>query len=145
MALKNERDSRGLTPVQAAFVDGFTGNVAETARLIGAGEGYCSNLMCKPEYAHVRRCLFDKVRAERAALSGNVVASRLERLAFWTEIMREASVETKDRLKASELLGRAHMDFVEKTVLETAGPIQVGVVKGLDERIKQIQNMEWLE
>jgi len=145
MAMMVERDARGLTPSQAAFVDGFTGCVTETAKITGLAPGYCQALMSDPKYAHVRACLYDKVREERSRRHGRVVASRLERLSMWTSIMRDKKQFTKDRLKASELLGRAHMDFVEKTVVETTGPLQVSVVRGLDERLEILRKADWLE
>ena len=121
MAMMVERDARGLTPSQAAFVDGFTGCVTETAKITGLAPGYCQALMSDPKYAHVRACLYDKVREERSRRHGRVVASRLERLSMWTSIMRDKKQFTKDRLKASELLGRAHMDFAPSRCRWSAG------------------------
>lgn len=146
MAMKLERDPRGLTPVQSAFVDAYAGNVVEAARLIGFSEKYCQNMMSKPEFWHVRQAIRDRVNTDKSG-NGEIVASRLERLAFWTDVMRGNNAEVKDRLKASELLGKAHMDFVEKTVVETSGQVQVSVVRGLEERIAQltVAEADWLE
>lgn len=141
-----QRDHRGLTPTQARFVDAYTGCQKETAKLIGTTEQYAKDLMSKPENAIVRQLIWEKVQREREAITGNIVASRLERLTFWTEVMRTPAFEMKDRLKASEILGKAHMDFVEKHIIEGGpSPVQVGVVRGLDERVNQILGRDWLE
>ena len=46
------------------------------------------------------------------------VATRAERQAFWTEIMRDGEAAMKDRLRASELLGKAAGDFLERVEVE---------------------------
>lgn len=51
------------------------------------------------------------------------IADAAERQAFWTSVMRDPSVDMRDRLKASELLGRAGGDFVER--VETESSIRV--------------------
>ena len=40
-----------------------------------------------------------------------LIATREQRLSFWTETMRDADTDMRHRLKASELLGRACGDF----------------------------------
>lgn len=46
------------------------------------------------------------------------IADRNERMAMWTETMFDPDQPMKERLKASELLGKANCDFSEKKVLE---------------------------
>lgn len=48
------------------------------------------------------------------------IAKRKDRQRFWTLVMTSNEVEMKDRLKASELLGRSQRDFVERR--ELSGP-----------------------
>jgi len=63
---------------------------------------------------------------EAAAASDSSIADALERRRFWTTMMRSdgtdgrPALEPKDRLKASELLGKAGGDFV--TRVEQSGP-----------------------
>ncbi|GGO32659.1 terminase small subunit [Deinococcus humi] len=59
------------------------------------------------------------------------IASRAERQQFWTSVMRgepqgDEPPRFADRLKASELLGKAQADFVERHELtgQAGGPIQ---------------------
>lgn len=148
------RDERGLTPSEARFVDAYTGNAFETARAIGVTEDHCRKMSRTPR---VRQALLDRVREERESDMATAVADRLERMAFWTSVMRGETItnpdtgekvivtEMKDRIKASELLGRACMDFVEKKIVESTSEVRVGAVKGLEERINQVLDRSWLE
>lgn len=52
-----------------------------------------------------------------------LVASGEQRQRFWSEVMWDAEAEMKDRLKASELLGRTQADFVERR--EVVGGVAV--------------------
>lgn len=45
------------------------------------------------------------------------IATRDERLRFWTAVMRDLKADMKHRLKSSELLARVHGDFVEQPVM----------------------------
>jgi len=64
------------------------------------------------------------------------IATAADRQAFWTSIMRgsagegEGPLRINDRLKASELLGKAQGDFIEKR--ELSGVVGVGKVKARD-------------
>ncbi len=64
------------------------------------------------------------------------IANLQERQRFWTGVMRgeiatgkdsdgNEVFEMKDRLKASELMGRSQMDFVEKRQVEFDGSLQI--------------------
>jgi hypothetical protein len=64
------------------------------------------------------------------------VATREERQAFWTSVMRgEEGAEMSERLKASELLGKSQLDFKERVEVEvTANPrMAVRAALGLGE------------
>jgi len=60
---------------------------------------------------HIRRAI------DARAAAGPEVAARQERQAFWTAVMRgrvPGRVAMKDRLRASELLGKSQGDFLER-------------------------------
>ncbi len=42
------------------------------------------------------------------------VATREERQQFWTKIMNDTGEDMRDRLRASEILGKSQGDFVER-------------------------------
>jgi hypothetical protein len=58
-----------------------------------------------------------------------------QRQRFWTEVMEDPKLDTQTRLKASELLGRAECDFVERKIVEgpNGGPVLVGVAVAVKE------------
>ena len=58
-----------------------------------------------------------KLRSQRlrAALVSPSIADRKERMELWTDIARDGGEKTADRLRATELLGKAQGDFIERT------------------------------
>ena len=140
------KDENGLTELQAKLVDLYDGDVKSTAELAGCSPQYAHRLLTGGESGCVTRAL--KARLEKERLEG-LVADRIERMAFWTTIMRGAvTEETKDRLKASELLGKAFMDFVDKHIVESKVDATVSAtIRGIDERVAQIKaatELDWL-
>ena len=83
---------------QAALVAGYS---AKTAPFIGA-----ENLK-KPQI-----CQAIQEREEQEARAR--IAPRQKRQAFWTAVMLDESQEMRDRLRASELLGKSEGDFLER-------------------------------
>ena len=53
------------------------------------------------------------------------IADRDERQRFWSEVMRDDGQAMRDRLRASDLLGRSTGDFVERHEHSQKGPIQL--------------------
>ena len=51
----------------------------------------------------------------RTALVSPSIADRKERMELWSDIARDGGEKTADRLRATELLGKAQGDFVERT------------------------------
>ena len=47
-----------------------------------------------------------------------LIATREQRLSFWTQVMLDGDTDMKHRLKASELLGKASGDFTIRTDLD---------------------------
>ena len=117
-----------LTPKQQAFVDAYTGNGTDAARAAGytgtdgALAVSASKLLKLPK---VR----EAIDARRARENSGLIASRAERQEFWTKVMKAEESEMRDRLKASELLGRSEADFVDRTELTGAdgGPVEVSI------------------
>lgn len=60
----------------------------------------------------------ERVSELRALIERDAIADASERRRFWTETMRNKDGDMKDRLKASELIGRADGDFVERKKIE---------------------------
>ena len=51
----------------------------------------------------------------RAALVSPSIADRKARMELWSDIARDGGEKTADRLRATELLGKAQGDFIERT------------------------------
>ena len=126
-----------LTGEQKTFVDLFTGNLTDTAKIMGIGFKAADTLY---RYAHVKQAIRERFEEGCHPL----IADRDERLAFWTSIMRNDSEETGMRLRASELLGKANLDFGERKIVEAQITTTVPKTE-LDERIAGIKAADdWL-
>ena len=111
-----------MTPKQERFVAAYEGNATEAALKAGYSK--------KTAYAQGQRLLknveiADAIRQREKKNIDKVIAPRLERQSFWTATMRDEGAEMKDRLKASELLGKSEGDFLDRTEItgDKGGPI----------------------
>lgn len=102
-----------LNPRQRAFVRGVAEGLCDSEAYIQAGY--------KARGASARsgaaRLLTNaNVNAALNAIQQTTpeIASRADRQKFWTEVMYDGNASMKDRLKASELLGKAGADFTER-------------------------------
>lgn len=105
--------TRPLSPKQQAFVEHYAacGNATEAAKAAGYSEKYARQntpkLLQNTTVQAALTALTEKAASER-------IATAIERQEFWTAVMRADEgyeAEMKDRLKASELLGKAQTDF----------------------------------
>jgi len=115
-----------MTPKQQAFVEHYAacGNATEAAKEAGYS---------KPNQQGPRLLVNVGIQAALTALTDKASSARIadakERQEFWTAVMRAeaaqqfAEAELKDRLKASELLGKAQLDFIEKVEMKV-GPLE---------------------
>jgi len=112
-----EKRKRKLTPKQEKFCLAYIdcGNASEAYR-----QAYNAEKM-KPET--IWRKSFDLLESGKVAarinelrekMESEVIATVQDRMQWWTEVMNSDETEMKDRLKASELLGKAQGDFVER-------------------------------
>ena len=108
------KESKQLTTKQRLFVQYYTGNSAEAARKAGYKDkradaiGY-ENLR-KPE-------IIEAIRNRQEIEERPHIMSREERQAFWSEVAKSSEQDMKDRLKASELLGKSEGDFLDRIKL----------------------------
>lgn len=105
-----------LSHRQQAFIENYTGNATEAAKLAGysAATAYSSGqrLLKQPQIA-------EAIRAREQERQAPNIANREQRLAFWTAVMRDPDESTRDRLRASELLAKAQGDFLIKIAEES--------------------------
>lgn len=104
---------RGLTTRQRRFIEVYNGNATEAARIAGY-EGDDNTLgVTGHELLRNPKIKAEIDKREEANLK-SLIATREERQKFWTEVMKAQEQDMKDRLRASELLGKSEADFVEK-------------------------------
>jgi phage terminase small subunit len=112
---KSPAADRPLTANQQKFVDAYSGNATEAARIAGYSH---------PEVAGCRLLknakIASAIRERQVKEAEPHIATRQDRQKFWTEIMHgrlaDAEPDLRDRLKASELLGKSECDFSEKII-----------------------------
>jgi hypothetical protein len=98
---------RSFTVKQQRLIDCYAGDIQEAAKKAKICYGYARQLLTKSNIlAAIKNRQETEVRPKD-------IADRQERQAFWTKIMRDRKEETKDQLKASELLGKSEADFTE--------------------------------
>ena len=128
----------GLTAKQQAFVEAYDGNATQAALKAGysprtAGVIGNENLK-KPEIAAA-------IAERNAPASSARIATREERQAFWTGVMRDPAEKTQDRLRAAELLGKSECDFVEKVELNGTLEATLGVVFDSEQRRRLLKSL----
>lgn len=100
-----------LTAKQRLFVEIYDGNATKSAIKAGYSERTADRigpeLLSKPHVAEAIR-----VRM-RSSMIG-IIADREQRQAFWTRTMLDEKAPLRDRLRASELLGKSEGDFLER-------------------------------
>lgn len=114
-------DAAELTEKQRRFVEAYMGEAAGNATEAARQAGYAGDdiTLASVGYENLRK---PQIRAaiESRAEEDPLVATRFDRQRFWTRVMVGKEFDgdeppaMKDRLKASELLGRSQLDFVER-------------------------------
>ena len=112
--------TKKLTVKQQKFVDAYDGNGVQAARQ--AGYKGSDNTLAVVAIENLRKPNVVKAIEEREKKPTiKRILSREERQALWTSIAQgeleddpDTAISIKDRLKASELLGKSQADFTEK-------------------------------
>ncbi|MBR1602306.1 MAG: terminase small subunit [Ruminococcus sp.] len=132
-----------LTQKQQAFIECYTGNATEAAKLAGYSEAtaYSSGqrLLKQPQIA-------EAIRAREQERQAPNIADKEQRFAFWTSIMRDTNESTRDRLRASELLAKAQGDFLIKIAeeneahIDLTAAVRLALLERMAERRRQEEN-----
>lgn len=109
----------GLTVKQKRFVEAYTGNATEAA----VKAGYSVKTAYAIGQENLKKpVIISAIQTREKERMGNTIADRKERQEFWTSIMRDQDAETKDRTRASELLGKSEGDFLDRTEVTDKSP-----------------------
>ena len=102
-----------LTVKQKRFVGLYNGNGVQAAR--EAGYKGSDNTLASVAKENLRKPhILVGIIAREQDKTGHKIATREDRQEFWTKTMYNPDLEFKDRLKASELLGRSQADFLNR-------------------------------
>lgn len=96
-----------MTDKQQKFIDCYCGDIKEAADKAEISYGYARNLMTKSDILEAIK------NRQETEIRPKDIADRQERQEFWTTMMRSVTKDAKDRLKASELLGKSEADFTD--------------------------------
>lgn len=114
-----------LTPRQQAFVDAYNGDGTAAARAAGY-KGTDAVLAVTASRLLRTAKVAKEIRSRQERALRPLIATREERQRFWSEMMNSPEFEPRDRLKASELLGKSEADFTEK--VDHSGAVSIAVV-----------------
>lgn len=104
---------RKLTAKQQRFVDVYDGNGTAAAR--AAGYSGDDNALAQAARALLRNTqIAAAIRERQNAQMRPHIATREERQAFWSQVLRDGEQSMSDRLRAAELLGKSEADFVQR-------------------------------
>ena len=111
-----------LTAKQRAFVEFYAGNATEAAIKAGYSKDTARSIgqenLTKPD-------IIAAIKERETKRLVPDIATREERFKFWTRAMRDEDTPMKERLKASELLGKAEGDFLERVEVDHSGNIDL--------------------
>ena len=109
----------GLTEKQRRFCEAYAGN-GGNALQAAKSAGYSN-----PDPEGARQIGKDRIREAlemlRQAETSTAIATRTERQETWTALMRNELLTPMERMKASELLGKAQGDFIERVENNVSG------------------------
>ena len=116
---------RNRTARQARFIDCYSGNIKEAAALAGLSYDYARRLVTK---SHIREAIRNRQDTE---VRRHRIATRQQRQQFLTKTMNDDSLNTGDRLRASELLGKSEADFIDVVKSDSIMRLQLGAPRAL--------------
>jgi phage terminase small subunit len=121
--------SRGLTAKQATFVREYLVDFNASKACVRAGYTTRNPSRVGPELLG-KTCVAEAIAKLRDKADSRAVATARELRELWSEFARNPEMSAKDRLKATELLGRTKAMFVDRKEISGKGgaPIQVETV-----------------
>lgn len=124
----------GLTERERRFVTFYMGEAAGNATKAARLAGYSAKTARKQGSRLLRTKGHIRAAIDQAAKDDPAVWTREDRQRFWTAIAAGTdgfgNAELRDRLKASELLGRSQADFVDRHEVD-AGASLVDVIAAI--------------
>jgi len=102
----------GLTEKQRKFCEEFSangGNALQAATVAGYKKPHPEGVHC------LQKATIQKALEElRKSTTNSAIMTREERQMMWTSVIKDKAERMDSRLKASELLGKAQGDFIDR-------------------------------
>ena len=129
---------KALTLRQQRFVAAYNGNATEAAIQAGYSPRTARSMgqenLTKPDIQKA-------IQNREGKRTESSIMTRHERQEFWTSIARDPEADVRDRMRASELLGRSEGDFLDRVGVTNEGDASMPGVwrikiinEGADER-----------
>ena len=124
-----------LTTKQKAFIQSYCGNATEAALKAGYSKKTAAFIgaenLKKPQ-------IIEQIKKREEKRADKRIATREERQIFWTQTMKDEKADMRDRLRASELLGKSEADFTEK--VDVKGELTLGLADLVQEVEKDVRS-----
>ncbi|NCC96729.1 MAG: terminase small subunit [Synergistales bacterium] len=116
-----------LTAKQRAFVEAYDGNATEAAIAAGYSKKTAYSIgqenLKKPE-------IMKEIKNRESRQLRPLIWSREQRQKFWSEVANDPNQDMRDRLRASELLGKSECDFTDRLKLD--GSVEVNILSQVE-------------
>ena len=104
---KPKEAEKELTVKQQKFIDAYDGDIQTASNAAGISYVYGRTL-------YTKAYILDKIKHRQdTEVRPAGIMNRLERQKFWSDAAQNKKIKWRDRLRASELLGKSEADFVE--------------------------------
>ena len=102
-----EKLKSGFTIKQQCFIDCYDGDLKKAAKKAGISYIYARSLYTKTDILEAIK------HREDTEVRPSTIMTRQQRQQFWSKVADDDNQEMRDRLRASELLGKSEADFTE--------------------------------
>ena len=126
-----------LTSKQKKFVELYSGNASEAARMAGY-KGSPEVIRQAGAENLTKPYILAAIKEREAPESAARIATRAQRQEFWTNVLNDENEKMQDRLRASELLGKSEADFLDR--VDHSGKIGVQSLLTVEEKEKIAQD-----
>jgi len=134
-----KKNKAGYTDKQQKFIDCYDGDVKKAAKIAEISYTYARQLRTKYNILEAIR------NRQETEIRPGTIATRQQRQEFWTTVMNNGDEDMRNRLKASELLGKSEADFTEKLSHDFPKGCGVLVVKEIPTKEEWQQECEKIE
>ena len=116
-----------LTAKQRRFVEAYDGNATQAAIAAGYSKKTAPYIgaenLKKPQ-------IMEEIKKRESKQLRPLIWSREQRQKFWSEVANDPNQDMRDRLRASELLGKSECDFTDRLKLD--GSVEVNILSQVE-------------